>query len=77
MILVLIVISLVHLQCSFVSSCLAQVNLDQDASKPTQASHVPTVFSQLNSSTDELDSGAYVNPLSMEYGKYTVQNISR
>ncbi|XP_026994087.2 uncharacterized protein si:dkey-245n4.2 [Tachysurus fulvidraco] len=46
----------------------SQVNLDQDASKPTQASHVPTVFSQLNSNIDELDSGAYVNPLSMEYG---------
>lgn len=49
------------------SSRLAQVNVDLDAPKPTQS----------NSSTDDGESGAFGNPLTIEHGEYTVQNIYR
>ncbi|KAG7318345.1 hypothetical protein KOW79_018100 [Hemibagrus wyckioides] len=47
---------------------LWQPQVEQDAPKPTHASHFPTVLPQSNSSSDDGDSGAFVNPFSMEYG---------
>ncbi|KAK3538547.1 hypothetical protein QTP86_006712 [Hemibagrus guttatus] len=55
--------------CVFMlTTSFLQAQVEQDDPKPTQTSLFPTVLPQSNSSTDDGDSGAFVNFFSMEYG---------